>query len=382
MKKIVIAQPLAFYAWNMRLGLAKALKQKGYSVIFVSSSDQSISSEEQNSEQKDLYRKKIEEEFDYFEITIHRKGTNPLSDLQTLYEFYKAYKEIDPDVILHFTVKPNIYGTLAAKLLGKPVINNIAGLGTLFITQSPLTSILKQLYKFSQKGAYRIFFQNRDDQSLFLDNHLIEKRQTALLPGSGIDLQKFAPVNQKDNHPFRFLFIARLLKDKGIYEYIEAIKIIKKEYKEVAFQILGALDSANKTAISKEELTEWIEEGLIDYLGVSDRVDTIIAQANCVVLPSYREGTPRSLLEASSMEKPIVTTNVVGCKEVVDDGVNGYLCEVKNSQDLAQKLKKMLNLSEEERQIMGKRGREKMIREFDEQIVFDRYLRSIEEIIA
>jgi glycosyltransferase involved in cell wall biosynthesis len=382
MKKIVIAQPLAFYAWNMRLGLAKALKQKGYSVIFVSSSDQSISSEEQNSEQKDLYRKKIEEEFDYFEITIHRKGTNPLSDLQTLYEFYKAYKEIDPDVILHFTVKPNIYGTLAAKLLGKPVINNIAGLGTLFITQSPLTSILKQLYKFSQKGAYRIFFQNRDDQSLFLDNHLIEKRQTALLPGSGIDLQKFAPVNQKNNHPFRFLFIARLLKDKGIYEYIEAIKIIKKEYKEVAFQILGALDSANKTAISKEELTEWIEEGLIDYLGVSDRVDTIIAQANCVVLPSYREGTPRSLLEASSMEKPIVTTNVVGCKEVVDDGVNGYLCEVKNSQDLAQKLKKMLNLSEEERQIMGKRGREKMIREFDEQIVFDRYLRSIEEIIA
>jgi glycosyltransferase involved in cell wall biosynthesis len=382
MKKIVIAQPLAFYAWNMRWGLAKALKQKGYSVIFISSSDQSISSEEQNSEQKDLYRKKIEEEFDYFEITIHRKGTNPLSDLQTLYEFYKAYKEIDPDVILHFTVKPNIYGTLAAKLLGKPVINNIAGLGTLFITQSPLTSILKQLYKFSQKGAYRIFFQNRDDQSLFLDNHLIEKRQTALLPGSGIDLQKFAPVNQKNNHPFRFLFIARLLKDKGIYEYIEAIKIIKKEYKEVAFQILGALDSANKTAISKEELTEWIEEGLIDYLGVSDRVDTIIAQANCVVLPSYREGTPRSLLEASSMEKPIVTTNVVGCKEVVDDGVNGYLCEVKNSQDLAQKLKKMLNLSEEERQIMGKRGREKMIREFDEQIVFDRYLRSIEEIIA
>jgi glycosyltransferase involved in cell wall biosynthesis len=382
MKKIVIAQPLAFYAWNMRLGLAKALKQKGYSVIFVSSSDQSISSDEQNSEQKDLYRKKIEEEFDYFEITIHRKGTNPLSDLQTLYEFYKAYKEIDPDLILHFTVKPNIYGTLAAKLLRKPVINNIAGLGTLFITQSPLTSILKQLYKFSQKGAYRIFFQNRDDQSLFLDNHLIEKRQTALLPGSGIDLQKFAPVNQKDNHPFRFLFIARLLKDKGIYEYIEAIKIIKKEYKEVEFQILGALDSANKTAISKEELTEWIEEGLIDYLGVSDRVDTIIAQANCVVLPSYREGTPRSLLEASSMEKPIVTTNVVGCKEVVDDGVNGYLCEVKNSQDLAQKLKKMLNLSEEERQIMGKRGREKMIREFDEQIVFDRYLRSIEEIIA
>lgn len=382
MKKIVIAQPLSFYAWNMRLSLAKALKKEGYQVIFVSSSDESISSEETDPSLKDLYRRKLEEEFGYFEITIYRKGTNPIGDLQTLYEFYKAYKTIDPDVILHFTVKPNIYGTLAAKLLNKPVINNIAGLGTLFITQSPLTKILKQLYKFSQKNVHRVFFQNHDDKNLFLENSLIQEQQTDLLPGSGIDLQKFSPVTPVVQHPFVFLFIGRLLKDKGIYEYIEAIKIIKQKYDNVEFQILGSLDTANKTSISKEELEQWIKAGLIHYLGVSDQVQSVIANADCVVLPSYREGTPRSLLEASSMEKPIITTNVVGCKEVVEDGLNGYLCEVKNPQDLAHKIEKLLQLSEEERQAMGRKGRNKMIQEFDEQIVFDKYITTIEEIVA
>jgi len=382
MKKVVIAQNISFYAWHMRFNLAKALRENGYEVIFVSSSDQFISSDKKISSSGDIYSQKIKEEFQYFDISISRKGTNPLTDIKTLYEFYKTYKIIKPDIILHYTAKPNIYGTIAANLLGIPVINNIAGLGTLFIKQSPLTTIVKKLYKFSQKRANKVFFQNTDDMNLFINNSLITRDQCSLLPGSGVDLKKFAPIEtKKENSTVKFLLIARLLKDKGLLEFIDAIKIIKSSYQNVHFEILGALDHGNKTAISKETLQTWIDDKLINYLGVTDDVKSVIAASDCVVLPSYREGVPRSLLEASAMGKPIIASNAVGCKEVVEDGITGYLCEVKNSLDLAKQLEKMINLSNSERETMGKKGREKIVKEFDEKIVFDRYLQGIEEVL-
>ncbi len=366
----------------MRFNLAKALKDNGYTVVFVSSSDKFITSDDRSIPSGDVYSKKIEKEFEYYDINISRKGTNPFVDLKTMYNFYKVYKEIRPDIILHYTAKPNIYGTIAASLLGIPVINNIAGLGTLFIRQSMVTEVVKKLYRFSQKRASKVFFQNPDDMNLFIGSNLVAREKSGLLPGSGVDLKKFKPINkEKDDSKFRFLLISRLLKDKGILEYIEAIKIIKNKYQNVEFEILGAIDKGNKTAISKEMLQNWIDDGLISYLGVIDNVQNVIADADCVVLPSYREGTPRSLLEASAMEKPIIATNAVGCKEVVDDGINGYLCEVKNSVDLADKLEKMLALSDAERKNMGKKGREKVLKEFDEKIVFEKYLESIGAII-
>ena len=268
MKKIIIAQNISFYAWHMRFGLAKYLKANGYEVIFISSSDPFISSGDNSSSADDIYRGRIEEEFQYFDVPLSRKGTNPISDMKTLYEFYKTYKIIEPDVILHFTAKPNIYGTIAAKMLGIPTINNIAGLGTLFIRQGILTAILKRLYKFSQTKADKVFFQNMDDMNLFIDNDLISKEQCSLLPGSGVDIKKFAPVKAiNKNKTFTFLLIARLLRDKGLLEYIDAARLIKNSYENIQFEILGALDTGNKTAISKETLQQWIDDDIINYQG-------------------------------------------------------------------------------------------------------------------
>ena len=176
------------------------------------------------------------------------------------------------------------------------------------------------------------------------------------------------------------MLIARLIKDKGVLEYIEAIKIIKERYNNAEFQILGPIESLNRTVISKEELRKWTETGLISYLGSTDAVEDVISQCDCVVLPSYREGLPRSLLEAGAMERPVIATDVSGCRDIIDDGINGFLCKVKNSQDLADKISLMMNLTNDQRSIMGKAGRAKVLEKFDENIVLNKYLVSIEEV--
>ncbi len=383
MKKVVIAQNISFYAWHMRLNLAKAIRDNGYEVIFVSSSDKSISPSDKSISSGDVYSRKIEEEFAYFDINISRKGMNPFTDLKTLYEFYKIYKEIEPDVVLNYTAKPNIYGTIACSMLNIKTINNIAGLGTLFVKQNFITKIAKMLYKYSQKNATKIFFQNRDDFEMFVDENLVEKSKCDILPGSGVDTKEFIPVEyQKEDSRFKFLLISRMLWEKGIGEYVQAAKSIKKLYKNVEFQLVGFLDIENSSAVSKEQMQEWVDNGYVNYLGTSDNIKDEIAKADCLVLPSfYREGTPRVLLEGASMAKPIITTDNVGCRDVVDDGINGYICKPKSAEDLASKMKDMLELSKDERIKMGNKGREKAIKEFDEKIVFDKYLKNIEEIL-
>ncbi len=383
MKKVVIAQNISFYAWHMRLNLAKAIRDNGYEVIFVSSSDKSISPSDKSISSGDVYSRKIEEEFAYFDINISRKGMNPFTDLKTLYEFYKIYKEIEPDVVLNYTAKPNIYGTIACSMLNIKTINNIAGLGTLFVKQNFITKIAKMLYKYSQKNATKIFFQNRDDFEMFVDENLVEKSKCDILPGSGVDTKEFIPVEyQKEDSRFKFLLISRMLWEKGIGEYVQAAKSIKKLYKNVEFQLVGFLDIENSSAVSKEQMQEWVDNGYVNYLGTSDNIKDEIAKADCLVLPSfYREGTPRVLLEGASMAKPIITTDNVGCRDVVDDGINGYICKPKSAEDLASKMKDMLELSKDERIKMGNKGREKAIKEFDEKIVFDKYLKSIKEIL-
>ena len=366
-KKIAIVVNSSWYAYNMRFNLALAFKDAGYEVVFISPYDK--------------YSEKIKQEFEYIDIFLNTKGTNPIEDIKTIYRYYKIYKKLKPDIVLQYTIKPNIYGTLAASMLNIPTINNIAGLGTLFIKQNFITKIAKWLYKVSQKRAAKVFFQNNDDFKMFVDEKLVDENKCDVLPGSGVDLNKFLPVEKKDNGVLKFLLIARLLKDKGISEYIEAIRIIKNRYQDIEFQILGAVGVANKTAITKDELEKWIDDDLIDYLGVTDNVQDVIANCDCVVLPSYREGTPRSLLEACAMAKPIIATDAVGCRDVVDDEINGYLCEVRNSKDLADKMEMMINLSENKRKTMGQAGREKIVKEFDEKIVINKYLESIKEIL-
>lgn len=367
-KKIIICLNTSWNIHNFRLNLARSLKKAGYDVILVAPYDK--------------YSEILKQEFEYHDIYMNNKGTNPKEDLKTLIEFYKLYKKIKPDVVLNYTIKPNIYGNIACSLLGIKTINNISGLGTVFIKESLITKVVKWLYKYSLGKSSKVFFQNNDDKELFIINKLVQQDKSDLLPGSGIDTNKFIPLEyKKSDNIFRFLLIARMLWDKGINEYIEAIKIIKQKYENVEFQLLGSLDVVNKTAISKEQIESWVEEGLVTYLGVTDDVKEYIKKSDCIVLPSYREGTPRTLLESASMEKPIITTNTPGCKEVVEDNINGFLCEVKNTQDLAHKMGKILNLSVIQRETMGKTGRKKMIKEFDESIVINKYLKTIKEII-
>jgi glycosyltransferase involved in cell wall biosynthesis len=286
-----------------------------------------------------------------------------------------------PDLYLGYTVKPNVYGSLAAGMLGIPVINNIAGLGAIFIRGGLLVRLVRWLYKTSLKRSSKVFFQNNDDRQLFISGGLVNETIADLLPGSGIDLTRFAvtplPSLPPANRKFRFLLIARMLRDKGVVEFVEAAKVVKGNYPDVEFALLGFLDVQNPAAISKEEVDSWVAEGSVTYLGVSDDVRAEIAAGDCIVLPSYREGTPRTLLEAAAMGRPIITTDAVGCREVVDDGQNGFLCKVRDSADLANKMESMLKLSPQERQEMGRKGREKMEREFDEAIVIQKYLNAI-----
>ncbi len=376
-KTIAIVINTSWNIFNFRLGLLKALQDEGYRIVAIAP--------------KDEYSEKLEAlGFEYHNININNKGTNPLEDAKLVYAFYKLYKEIAPDVLLQYTIKPNIYGSMAAGMLGIPVISNISGLGTVFLNDDLSSKIARFLYKIALKVPEKVFYQNAHDRELFIDSNLVKEEKTDLLPGSGIDTEKFKPLekNKENTNVLRFLFIARLVKDKGIVEFVRAAKQISvqrsafsiEEEREVEFYILGAFYPGNPTAITETEMKVWEEEGYVKYLGVSDDVKTLIAEADCIVLPSYREGLSRVLLEAASMAKPIITTNVPGCREVVDNGVNGYLCEVKDADSLAEQMEKMILLSDEVRSEMGRKGREKVMKEFDEKIVIRKYQEAISVI--
>lgn len=291
---------------------------------------------------------------------------------------FLIYFKIRPTVILHFTIKPNIYGTLAASLLGIPSINNVCGLGTVFLKSDFISSIAMLLYKTSFRFAKKVFFQNQEDLQLFLDKKLVSEQLTGLLPGSGIDLQKFAPMAFKRNEKFTFLLISRLITDKGIIEYINAIRKLNQSDFPARFQLLGALDPLHKRGIKRETVNEWIEAGIVEYLGTTADVRQFIGQADCIVLPSYREGTPRSLLEAASCSKPIVATDVPGCRQVVQDDYNGFLCKIKDPNDLAEKMKRVASLNNEQLKKMGLNGRSKVEKEYSDLIVIEKYILAVD----
>jgi len=367
MKKIIISVNTSWNIYNFRGNLIKALISSGYEVVVLAP--------------KDEFSDRLNEfGCQFMELPMHNNGTNPIKDLILLFKYYFLFRILKPDLYLGYTIKPNVYGSIAAHLLNIPVINNIAGLGATFINEGLLTKLVIYLYKFGLKKSYCIFFQNKDDLALFEKLHIVKTDQVDLLPGSGIELPRFtefSPTEVNNNNKFNFLFIGRMLKDKGVYEYIQAAKIVKQTQLNTEFMLLGQIDEHNKNSICLDEIKLWVSEGIVQYLGRTDDVRHFISQANCVVLPSYREGVPRSLLEAAAMNKPLIATNVTGCRDAVDDGINGYLCQVKNPDDLAQKMLKMLELNDEEIKSMGVAGRKKMIREFDENFVMQKYLTKI-----
>lgn len=376
MPKIVIALNTAWNLVNFRAGLIRALVAEGYEVVAVAPWDE--------------YAPRLAGlGCRYVPLAMDNQGTHPGRDLLLLLRFYRLLRRERPDVFLGYTVKPNIYGSLAAHALGIPVVNNITGLGAVFIRDTWLTRLVRQLYRVALARSRKVFFQNGDDRRLFIESGLVKPEVTDQVPGSGIDLDQFAYTVRHtpacphgERVPMRFLLIARMLWDKGVGEYVAAARRVRQRHPEACFELLGFLDVQNPAAISRTQMDEWVAEGVVRYLGVSDDVREQIAASDCVVLPSYREGTPRTLLEAAAMGRPLIATDVVGCREVVEEGVNGFLCRLKDADDLADKMERMIALPPEVRAEMGRRGRDKAEREFDAGLVVDAYLKAVRDICA
>jgi len=367
--KVAITLNTSWNIYNFRYTLVKQLLRQGHEVIAIAP--------------KDKYTPKLIDIGCSFEnVTMDSRGASPIKDLGLIFELHNIYKRVKPDVILHYTIKPNIYGTMAAAKLGIPSINNISGLGTIFLNDNLVSKIAMSLYRFSFKYPKKVFFQNEEDYRLFQHKNLVEKNACEVIPGSGIDLNHFIPTentDKQDEKPFTFLMISRLIIDKGIREYVEAARILREKGLQARFLLLGGLDEEHSRGIMQKELDQWVEQKTITYLGRTDDVRPFISDADCVVLPSYREGTPRTLLEASACAKPIVATDVPGCNNIVSHEINGLLCEVKNTNDLSAKMQKMFNLSNETRTAMGVKGREIVEQRFDQSIVIKSYTRAIEK---
>jgi len=367
--KVLIALNTAWNLVNFRAGLIRGLQDAGYEVVTVAPPDEHVP-------------RLLELGCRYIPLDMDNKGTHPGRDLLLLGRFWRLLRKERPAVFLGYTVKPNVYGSLAAHALGLPVINNIAGLGAVFIKQNWLTHLVRGFYRQALSRSAKVFFQNDDDRQVFIEGGLVRSGITDRLPGSGIDLQQFpfSAVVPVAGRGMRFILIARMLWDKGVGEFVEAARMLLQRYPDAEFCLLGFLDVQNPAAISRAQMEEWVAEGAVRYLGSTDDVRPHIADSDCMVLPSYREGVPRTLLEAAAMGRPIVTTDAVGCRDAVDDGLSGFLCRPRDAADLAEKMEQMIALSPEARADMGRYGRLKMEREFDEQIVIRKYLNAIEQL--
>lgn len=364
---------VANYMWDIyifRAGVIRALVSDGHEVAVVAPDDGRIDMEKAIPGVKSI------------SINLNKRGINPIEDLKLTLELYKLYKKENPDIIFHYTIKPNIYGTLAAKMAGKKSVAILTGLGYSFVKGGVIAKIAVGLYKFSLKFSKEIWVLNSDDKETLIKSGIGDKKKIFILPGEGTDCERFKPMpmERKDNK-IVFLMVARAFFDKGFREYEEAARILKKEYGEnIEFQFLGALGGEAVSGVTKEHMDKLVNEGVINYLGTVNRPELVIKEADCIVLPSYREGISKVLMEGAAMEKPIIATNVTGCKEIVENSVTGYLVKITDSEDLAQGMKKFINLSAKERKTMGVAGREKILKEFDEKIIINIYREKILEL--
>ncbi len=355
--------------YNFRKGLITHLLKKGHEIFALAPEDE--------------YTSRLSDIGCSFHHTpLSGRGIDPVKDIAYMFRLHHLYCQLELDIVLHFTIKPNIYGSIAANMAGIPAINNVTGLGTVFMKKDWLNQLGQMLYRFAFRYPEKVFFQNSDDLSLFLKNRLVRKQITSLLPGSGVNLQHFAPVPFKRNRVFCFLMVSRMLNDKGIREYLAAAKALKKEGFHVKFQVLGNADHTGKHGLNQVQINYWQNEGIVEYLGTASDVRPFIEKADCIVLPSYREGTPRALLEAASQQKPLLTTNAPGCRETVIDGFNGYLCQVKDASDLASKMKKIALLPLPELEKMALNSRRLAEQRFDENLVIKSYEKALAEVMG
>jgi glycosyltransferase involved in cell wall biosynthesis len=361
MARILLAANSSWNFENFRVGLIRELLREGHEVITVSPDADGVTS----------YGAKLR----HRTWAIDRSRRNPVKELVDLSRFGAIILQERPDVVLGFTIKPNLYASTICRLFKVPMVPNVTGLGTAFLESRALRRAVSLMYRFAFRDAPTVFFQNKDDQALFIRERLVRAGQSRVLPGSGVNLDFFSPSElPKDS---RFLMIARLLADKGVREYVAAARKLRKKLPSATFSLLGELDVQNASAIQKQELDAWVGEGVIDYLGYAPDVRPFIGQSTAVVLPSYREGLPRTLLEGAAMGRPLIGTDVPGCRDVVREGVTGFLCEVRNVDSLAAAMDRFAQTAHEERGRMGARARAMAEREFDERLVIGAYLEVI-----
>jgi glycosyltransferase involved in cell wall biosynthesis len=370
--RIGVVANTAWYLVNFRLNLMRALQSAGHEVVAIAPPD-------------DVQARRLRAAgVTFVPVPISGSGTHPLRELQSVRGLRQAFRAHGVQAVLSYTPKGNLYSALAALRLNLPFVPNVSGLGRSFIRKNWVTVVVKLLYRLTLGRAHKAFFQNLDDMAIFVQAGLVPSERCQRLPGSGVDLSRFAVAPWPTHAPDApvFLLVARLLWDKGVGEFAAAARQVRQQYPLAQFRLLGFLDVDNPSAVPRAQVQAWEAEGLLTYLGPTDDVRPFLADADCVVLPSYREGVPRTLLEAAAMGRPVITTDAPGCRDTVVHGQTGLMCRVADTDDLAQYMLAFAVLPVSERQAMGQRGRARAEAEFDESLVLQAYVRVVQQLAA
>ena len=353
MSKILLFANTDWYIYNFRLSLAQELRNQGHEVLLLSPPG-------------DFHELLQANGFEWISFPLSRQSIKPFPELLSIWQLTRLYHRIRPDIVHHFTIKPVIYGSLAAHILHIPgIINSITGLGHLFIDTGARTRLLRTiasvLYRISLRRTQAIF-ENPEDRDIFIQNRLLKAEQSHPILGTGVDVEKFHPSGEKNGVPV-VLFSSRMLVTKGLMEFVEATRLLKEKGIQARFALAGRTDPGNPASLSEQQIDVWKESGLLEWWGWRDDMPSTLAQADIFCLPSYREGVPNALLEATASGLPIVTTDVPGCRDVVTHGLNGLLVPVRNVPILAEALETLLS-NPQLRNNMGIAGREIAVNQF------------------
>ena len=369
--RVAIVTNIAWNIYNFRRGLANAIKEAGYEPVLMAATDE--------------YAEKLEKEGWHFIPlkNMERAGMNPIADLKLLFDLIRIYKRNDIKCALHYNSKPLIYASLSASFLKIPYLPTITGLAGPFSGNRTITSkIVTLLYKYSLKNSHKVLFQNNEDLNFFLDKKITQAGKTMIVPGSGVNLDEYrsASFSFPPNEKIVFLMFGRLSRAKGVEYYVNAARAVKKRFPSAIFRLAGPFE-CDELAISRQEVEGWHQEGVIEYVGVSDYIRKEISEAHVIVYPSYyREGIPKALIESAAMSRPIITTDNVGCKEVVQHGVNGFLVPIKDTQALIAACERFILLSEEEKTKFSIASRQ-ISQRFDEKKVIPEYITLINDCL-
>lgn len=364
-KKVLLLGNHGFVIYNFRKELIQSLLKDGYEVYISLPYDEKV----------DVM---ISWGCKFVETNVDRRGTNPVTDLKLVGHYVKLLKEIKPDVVLTYTIKPNLYGGIACRMLNVPCINNITGLGSGFSGNPALKFLLSSLYKAGLKRSKCVFFQNTEDMNTLVKNKIV-KGYYELIPGSGVNLNEyeFREFPTEDN--LNFIFIGRIMKDKGIDQYLEAAKEIKKKYPKVNFNVIGFIEKSQSHY--NELIDKYVREGYINYLGYQSDVKPFIKEASCLIQPSHGgEGLSNVLLESAATGRALIASNIPGCRETIDVGINGYTFEKKSTPSLVEEIERFIKLTYEEKKELGNKSRMKIVKEFNRDIVVTSYMNKINYI--